>query len=261
MNNAKITQSYHKTTEDLLHETIPQQNKKIEYITLEKKVNKRRADIYIKERTGKTIVIEIQNSPLKVDELIQRTYDYYKEGIYVLWILNGEGPCVASSKYPQHEKNVKISGLESYLHGMYGGRVYYINTDHNTNTFIIFALHFSPSDKKKYRKKQFRKKQFHGKYTTYYIKNAHFSYLPDWNFLCTEFSRFKIARFYEKNITSVLKKRIESCIVENKKNLDSHKKLKKIVLKQFKSKYGKYYVLNTLNCVMKEKINKKKNKK
>ncbi len=156
MNNAKITQSYHKTTEDLLLETISQQNKKIKYIALEKKVNKRRADIFIEERTGKTIVIEIQNSPLKVDELIQRTSDYNKEGIYVLWILNGEGPCVAAPKYPQNKENVKIGGLEKYLHGMYGGRVYYINTDHITDSFEIFALHFSSSDKKKYRNKQFR---------------------------------------------------------------------------------------------------------
>ena len=248
MNSGKTKQSFHKTTQQLCYEIIPQKNKKVAHISLEKMVNKRRADIFIEESTGETIVIEIQNSPLKVEELIQRTNDYNKEGIYVLWILNGDGPCVASLKSPQDEKNVRISGLEKYLHGMYGGRVYYINTDHNTNTFDIFALHFSPSDKKKYRKKRFRKK-----YTTYYIKYAHFSLIPDWNFLCTDFSRFKVARFYDTTLTSILKKKIKICLLKNKENLSSRKKSKKAVLKQFKSEYGKYYVVDTLSCVMREK--------
>ena len=245
INSGKPEQSFHKTVQQLCYETIPQENKQIEHISLEKIINKRRADIFIEESTGETIVIEIQNSPLKIDELIQRTNDYNKEHIYVLWILNGQGPCVASPKFPQDKRNVKISGLENYLHGMYGGRVYYINTDCNTNSFTLFALHFSPSDTKKYHKKRFREK-----YTTYYIKNAHFSHIPDWNFLCKNFSRFKIARFYDKNFTSILKRKIETYLVECSKNLSSRKKRKKAVLKEFKSKYGKYYVLDTLFYVM-----------
>ena len=197
---------------------------------------------------GKTIVIEIQNSPLKVDELIQRTNNYNSEGIYVLWVLNGEGPCVASTKLPEDKKNVKISGLEKYLHGMYRGRVYYINRDHTTHNFYTFALHFSPSDKKKY-----HKKQFHTRYTPYYIRNSYVSPIPDWNFLCQDYSPFKISRFYDNNLTSVLKKEIRLCITKNKKNLKSHKRLKKTILKQFKSKYGKYYMLDLLSCVMREK--------
>ncbi len=247
INSEKTEGSYHKTVEQFCYENIPQKNRYIDHIFLEKKVNKRRADIFLEEKTGKTrktIVIEIQNSPLKVNELIKRTEDYNKEGIYVLWVLNGEGTCVASPKLPQDKKNVKISGLEKYLHGMYGGRVYYINNDYSTNSFELFALHFSPSDTKKYRKKRFREK-----YTTYHIRNSHFSPVPVWNFLCKDFSRFKIARFYDKNLTSVLKSKITNFIAEKKRSLPSRRKLKKAILKQFKSKYGKYYILHTLSTL------------
>ena len=240
---------YHTITKQYLYRIIPQANRKVKCISLEKHVNKRRADILLEENTGKTrntIIIEIQNSSLRVDELIKRTRDYNELGFYVLWILNPKGPCVASPKSPQNKKNVRISGIEKYLHGMYGGRVYYINIDsiNNSPTFTPFALHFSPPDKKKY-----HKKQFHQKYRTYYIKNAHFMPLPNWNFLCVDFSRFKIARFYDKNVTSVLKNQIISEIQEYKPL--SSRKIKKIVLKRFKEKYGKYFVLHTLSSVLK----------
>ncbi len=98
----------------MVYSTLPKSS--IELISLEERIENRRADVFIKYLDGKRVAIEVQNSYIKVGDLIQRTKDYNKLGIYVLWILSGEGPCVASKKYSQNTKNVMINSLENYLH-------------------------------------------------------------------------------------------------------------------------------------------------
>ncbi len=125
LRESKNESIYHITAKNFVYSTLPKSN--IELISLEKRIENRRAEIFIKYLNGKRVAIEVQNSYIRVGDLIQRTKDYNKQGIYVLWILNGEGPCVASKKYPQNIKNVMINSLENYLHKIYYGRVYYIN--------------------------------------------------------------------------------------------------------------------------------------
>ncbi|MFX0000088.1 MAG: competence protein CoiA family protein [Candidatus Hodarchaeota archaeon] len=146
---------YHKAIKRLIFNYISENKKKIVEKSLEKYINNRRADVYFRLNSGEQIVVEVQNSKIQVKEIIERTKNYNSNGIYVLWILYGNGYCVASPKYPEDKKNVKISTVENFLHRMYGGRVYYVNFKFYENKTTIstpFALHFSFSLKKKNRK-------------------------------------------------------------------------------------------------------------
>lgn len=46
-----------------------------------------RPDVYCETSDGKKIAIEVQASALTIDTIYSRTHKYYKEGIYVLWVL------------------------------------------------------------------------------------------------------------------------------------------------------------------------------
>ncbi|MFX1591001.1 MAG: competence protein CoiA family protein, partial [Promethearchaeota archaeon] len=192
---------------------------------------------------GKEVVIEVQNSKISVKELKNRTKDYNEKGIYVLWILHGQGNCVTSPKFPKNEKEIKISPAESFLHKMYGGRVYYINLVHlkkNMSVSIPFALHFSKLLNKR------KSGMFRFRYMTFFYRSSNFMEIPSWKLLCTEFSGCKIARFYDKNIKILLKEEILNYINQHTKSTIKGKKLLKTLIKNFNKKYGKFMILNVL---------------
>ena len=180
--------------------------------------------------------------------------DYNEKGIHVLWILHGKGPCVASSKFPEDQKEVKIGTAENFLHRMYFGRVYYVNIEFNDEKITNaapFALHFSPPFKRK------KRQMFHSKYDRYFIKNVNFTKIPSWNILLVEYNGYKLARFYDKNIKSVLKNEISRFLLkENRISLDKnykYKTLKKSLLNHFNEKYSKYIILGSVSELIKEK--------
>ena len=70
---------------------------------IEKRLSSRRADISIIINSGEQVAVEIQHSLISVNDLRQRTLDYNSKGIYVLWILHGEGNSVGSKKYPENK--------------------------------------------------------------------------------------------------------------------------------------------------------------
>ncbi|MFX0059945.1 MAG: competence protein CoiA family protein [Candidatus Hodarchaeota archaeon] len=234
---------FHRTIKLLLYKYIYEYNNAIIERSLEKHYGNRIADIYFKCENGQEIVVEIQNSKISASEIIQRSKDYNKKGIYVLWILYGEGNCVGARKYPKDSKEIKISLAESFLHKMYGGRVYYVNLEINNDKASLsnlFALHFSkPLNKKK-------RYLFRTRYNSYLFRDSNYTDIHNWNIFCNEFSGFKIARFYDKNIKSVLKKRIVSYYVLKKDKFHKEKKLYKAILKHFKKKYGLYLILNAI---------------
>ncbi|MCK4687473.1 MAG: hypothetical protein KAT66_05040 [Candidatus Lokiarchaeota archaeon] len=264
----------HKAIKYLLYKTISEEDKNVREKSLEKYFYNRRADIYFKLHSGQEIVIEVQNSNISVKEIIKRTEDYNKKGIYVLWILHGKGNCVASPKVPKDDKKIRISTAESFLHKIYGGRVYYVNLNSSRQKLIIstpFALHFSYSSNKKYRR------MFRAKYDSYFIRNANFCLIPSWSLLCVKYNGFKIARFYDKSIKSVLKnsifnfvikktkkncnncrilfKKQRSCSINQDCNFKSYnnKKLIKIIIKRFTEKYGKCFILESILDLIKER--------
>ena len=196
---------FHRAIKLFLYKYIYENNNSIVKRSLEKYFGNRYADVYFKLDTGKEVVVEVQNSKISVKEIIARTKDYNGKGMFVLWMLYGEGKCVASPKRPIDDKLIKISPAENYLHRMYGGRVYYVNLDIRRNKASLktpFALHYSKPIKKR------KQALFKCGYDSYFLRDSNFITIPSWSILCTEFAGFKITRFYDKNIKSLLKKKI-----------------------------------------------------
>ena len=234
---------FHRAIKLLLYKYIYENDKSIVKRSLEKYFGNRYADVYFKLDTGKEVVVEVQNSKISVKEIIARTKDYNVKGIFVLWMLYGEGKCVASPKEPKDVKCIKISPAENYLHRMYGGRVYYVNLDIIRNKASLktpFALHFSKPIKKK------KQGLFRTGYDNYFFRDSNFITIPSWNILCTEFAGFKIARFYDKNSKSLLKKNILNFYKIEKNRCNNDKKFLREVIKRFKKKYGMYMIYNSI---------------
>jgi len=193
--------------------------------------------------------VEIQHSNISSKEIVERTREYNQQGIFVLWILHGKGNAVASPKFPEHKKDVKISPVEKYLHKMYGGRVYYINVNeyiHKTTITFPFAIHYSLSDKKP--RKSFRKN-----YEYFYYRNSNYNMINSWKLLCADYNGFKLARFYDKNIKIALKNQIlnfvqnyEKIYTLNYEKKSNTKKLVKNIFNEFKSEYGKAIIIESI---------------
>jgi competence CoiA-like predicted nuclease len=240
--NTKSESFYHKAIKRFLFKYISDFNKNITEKSLEKYIGKRRADVYFKLTSGEELVIEVQNSKLSINEIIERTKYYNDAGLYVLWILYGNGACVASPKNAEDKVNIKVSRVENFLFRMYGGRVYYVNLNFYKDKITIsppYALYFSLSSNRKNQKK------FQGRYEHYYIKNANYTNIQSWNLLCVTYNDFRLARFYDKNIKRVLKEKIYSYYKEKRKNIKSDKKLFRSILKHFETKYGIYLILQS----------------
>ena len=234
---------FHRAIKLFLYKYIYENDESIVKRSLEKYFGNRYADVYFKLDTGKEIVVEVQNSKISVKEIIARTKDYNTKDIFVLWMLYGDGKCVASPKGAKDVKSIKISPAENYLHRMYGGRVYYVNLDIRRNKASLktpFALHYSKPIKKNQRG------LFKNRYASFYIRNSNFITIPNWKIVCTEFSGFKIARFYDKNIKSILKNKILSFYEIEKKRTPNDKKFIREILKKFKKKYGSYMIYNSI---------------
>ena len=237
----------HKAIKYLLLDLLYTKNNLIISRILEKYFGNRFADVYFKLKDGHEIVIEVQNTKIPVKEIIKRTKDYNEKGVHILWILHGEGKCAASAKYPRDQKHLSISPAEKFLHGMYGGRVYYINISLKKTPSIsaFFALHYSTPMKKKLRKK------FKTRYDSYYIRDTHHVSLSNLKMLCTTFSGYKIARFYDKNVKSVLKSRISSYCQEQCKVIN--KAVIKQIIKKFHKKFGEFLIFDVILDLAKEK--------
>ena len=242
---------FHKAIKLLLYKYIYENDKSVIIRSLEKHLGNRFADVYFKLDTGEEVVVEVQNSKISIKEIIKRNKDYNQKGIYILWILYGEGNCVASPKYPVDTKCTKISLAENFLHRMYGGRVYYVNLNilkNKTSLRTPFALHFSKLLNKK------KRGLFKTRYDSYYFRDSNYTEIPSWNLLCTEFSGYKIARFYDKNLKNVLKKKIINIYyLKNKKAGYGENRLLKAILNFFKKKYGKYMIYNAIFELVNEK--------
>jgi len=234
---------FHKTIKLLLYKHLYENDGSIVKRSLEKYFGNRYADVYFKLDTGKEVVVEVQNSKILVKEIIARTKDYNDKGIFVLWMLYGKGKCVASFKRPEDIKNIKISLAENYLHRMYGGRVYYVNLEIRRKKASLktpFALHYSKPIKKK------KQALFKNRYDSYFIRDSNFITIPNWNIMCTEFAGFKIARFYDKNIKSLLKENILNFYKIEKKGGINDKKFVREVVRTFRKKYGLFLIYNSI---------------
>jgi competence protein CoiA len=81
-----------------------------------------RADVLISSLTSKRrYAIEVQISPLSMDEIIERTRRYAKQDIYVLWLFEWKRELLSESYTP--------SVKERWAHALYYGWVYYYQCD------------------------------------------------------------------------------------------------------------------------------------
>jgi hypothetical protein len=239
----------HKIIKSQLSDLLLDRNENVKETQIEKYLGKRYADIYFKLYDGKQIAIEIQNSNISVYEIINRTIDYNKLGIYVLWILNTNGKWVASPKIPKDGKLVKVSPAEKNLHAMYGGRVYYVALKSNDSLSSPFALHYSKPIKRK------KRGLFKLRFGSYYIRNVNCMRIDSLKLLSVEFSGHKIARFTDKHVKSALKSNILSYVktIDQLIQFEQRKAhIIRLILKNFSRNYGKYLILDSLLELVKE---------
>lgn len=85
-------------------------------VALERPLAANRPDVFAVIR-GVPVAIEVQISSLSVDTIMQRTIDYGRNGVHVLWLL----PWTAKLDQPRYAPTV----WEKWIHAAYFGRVYY----------------------------------------------------------------------------------------------------------------------------------------
>ncbi|MFX0148357.1 MAG: competence protein CoiA family protein [Candidatus Hodarchaeota archaeon] len=136
----------HSKIKKYLFDNIPLNNP-IKVIEQEYRISDQVADIYIELIDHKKIALEIQHSKITRKDLINRTKNYNQKNIYVLWILNGNGPYYY--RVPKNEQGVIISSSERELHRMYQGRLYYMNMAKDEIIAPIYSVHFASYYRKK----------------------------------------------------------------------------------------------------------------
>ena len=246
---SKSESSAHKIIKQLMYKYILKYNSNIVEAFLEKGFGERRADVYFKFKSGKKLVVEVQNSYITPKEINKRTRDYNNKGIYVLWVLYGHGSVVDSPKNPEHKKNVKITPAENRLHRLYGGRVYYVNLYSKKKKSMVtrpYALHFSNSD-------TIAPILFRKDYDSFLVRNVNFSFIPNWGVMFKTLNSYKIDRFYDKNQKYLLSNKIKgiakrfNVFTNMKFEKKRHtKKFFKQVYNLFNDEYGKLFFLESL---------------
>ncbi|MFX1376442.1 MAG: competence protein CoiA family protein [Promethearchaeota archaeon] len=245
----------HKIIKNVFYNKILEYNPDIEEASIEKYFKTRRADLYFKFKSGKEVVVEIQNSPITSKEITARTKDYNARGIYVLWIFYGDGKCLGSPKRPRNLKDIKVSPAEMRLHQLYRGRAYYMNIKFEEEEFKTtkpYALHFSFSDK-------FSPNLYRKRFDSFFIRNASLTYIPNWNLLCTNYGNYKIARFYDRNVKSTLMDIIKGFARRHGVSWDKSfaklkktKKFFKLVYGLFGDEYGRIFIIDVLLLLIKK---------
>ncbi|MFX0039554.1 MAG: competence protein CoiA family protein [Promethearchaeota archaeon] len=197
----------HKTMKVYWYVMFPKFNqiysKKIEY-----KIGDQIADVYFELKNGKKIVIECQNSQISKRKLIERTKNYTSKDIYTLWIFNGYGTCISDKKNPRNINEVGVLGMEKRVHSLYGGRIYYMNVSGRKIIDSPYVLHFSPFFE--------HKKSDHNYlgYDKYYKdkQSAILGKIPNYKIICLDLKGYKLARFTDKNLSTLCTEEIVSCI-------------------------------------------------
>jgi len=222
---------------------------------MEKHIDNRVADVYFEMKDGKQVVIEIQHSAIQVKEIIERTEDYSRNNIYVMWILHASGSCVFTPKYPRNDFSVKVSPVELYLHGLFLGRVYYLSINpfiHKIKISKPYALYFTKTDIHPDR-------QFKEGFSPFYYRNTICTPIRGWAILCIEIDGLKIARFYDKNVKSKMIERIASFLKKQGYSDLEHDKTEtklamRLTLKKFQDTYSNIFLIECF-ASLKNKLN------
>jgi len=222
------------------YENIPLSNR-ILRIEEEYKIGNQIIDVYV-ELTNKTkIAIEIQHSKMLDTRLIERTLNYTKKGIYVLWILDGN----SFNREPQNQDGIRVSKLELILHQMYEGRVYYVNVDPEGLLSGVYTLSYAPYFNIKdivYKKKAKRK------------RSVYCQQIQNLKLKCNS-NKYKLAMFEDVNIKSSCEEDIYAFLRKSCNEIYNQKKIEKNnyliipivdIVSILREKYGFYLIYNVL---------------
>jgi competence protein CoiA len=99
-------------------------------LALERPLGTNRPDVSA-EINGVPVAIEVQISSLSLETIAQRTMEYARKGIYVLWLLQW-APSLDARRYTPRL-------WEKWIHAAYFGRVYYW-----TQGLNVVSYHFDP---------------------------------------------------------------------------------------------------------------------
>lgn len=236
-------------------DNLPNDNN-ITKIDLERMIGNRRADLYGELANGKKFVIEFQHTKISPEELKERTLDYSRKDVYVLWILNG----ITYNKLPINQDGILISIEEEQLQKMYKGRVYYMNMTKDGLLTPVYPLHFT----KYFQYKRSGNRMMH--FVRYKKqKSIICGAVPSLELVFTG-KKYKLARFRDVNVEWACIKEINQYISDVCKQRLSKKKRKKQLISLriptrdiiacFKDRYGYYIPYNTLKWKKGIKIQK-----
>ncbi|MFX1253532.1 MAG: competence protein CoiA family protein [Promethearchaeota archaeon] len=159
---------------ELFQQTYSNCNLQEEVHTFDKS---RKMDLFGSLNTKK-FCIEAQVSFLTPEELLQRTLDYSKRGIYALWVLHAHPNYLPSFSLYELQQNLRKSkkilkrgenalpsktfwrysynttATERFLHALYGGKVYYFLKDQiiPVHFLKLYQIRYSYEENKPYRK-------------------------------------------------------------------------------------------------------------
>ncbi len=102
----------------------------VDNVALEKPIGMNRADVSADIR-GVRVAIEVQISSLSLDTILERTIEYGRNGVYVLWLLQWT-PGIDVPRYAPRF-------WEKWIHACYFGQVYYW-----THDLSVVSYHFNP---------------------------------------------------------------------------------------------------------------------
>jgi len=206
------------------------------------------ADIYVKLASGKEVVIEIQHSKILEEDLIQRTKDYTEMGYYTLWLLDG----LSHDRHPRIDE-VFASKAELFLHGIYKGRVYFLNASKFEGIISsVYPLHYTYL--------QEVRKARHGGYSYFRRSPTSKSLVPGLvpSLELTTFRNkgFKLAGFHDPNVkeqcleTMILalqnQEKILGTLKTVGKDATPKEKLLVFIILEFEPKFGFHLIYNVL---------------
>jgi competence protein CoiA len=100
-------------------------------VALERPLGTNRPDVSV-DINGVPVAVEVQISSLSLETIQQRTMEYARKGIYVLWLLQWT-PALNARRYTPRL-------WEKWIHAAYFGRVYYW-----TEGLSVVSYHFDPN--------------------------------------------------------------------------------------------------------------------
>jgi competence protein CoiA len=100
-------------------------------VELERPIGLNRADVSAEIR-GTPVAIEVQISSLPIETILERTIEYGRNGVYVLWLLQWT-PKLDTARYAPRP-------WEKWIHACYFGRVYYW-----LEALSVLSYHFDPA--------------------------------------------------------------------------------------------------------------------